>query len=102
MAVAAAPIVPAFADRLAFGAPTSEADRDADAIGKGGIQRLEQGRHADRHPVQPALAIILLHVVISFQIAAGRWPRPSALPRGEQQGVRGQRESAGVVRAQRA
>ena len=64
MAVAAAPVIPTLADRPTPGPPARKADRHADAGGQGGIQRVEQRGHADRHPVQPALAIVLLHRLI--------------------------------------
>ena len=77
MPIAAAPIVPALSDRLALGSPAGEADRHPHAGRKGGVQRLEQRRHAGRHPVQPAFAIVLLHFVL-----------PSNRPRGDGLGHR--------------
>ena len=76
--VTAAPVVPALADRLALGAAAGEADRNADAGGQGSIQRLEQRRHAARHPVQPALAIVVVHVPSSF-LTSPSWRWPSAI-----------------------
>ena len=100
--VAAASVIPAFADRLAFGPATGKADRDTHARGQGSVKVREQRGHADCHPVQPALAIVLLYRLISSKSPRGDGLLPSALPRGEQRGRGGQRESAGVVRARRS
>ena len=70
MAVAAAPVIPALADRAAFRAAAGEADRDAHARGEGSVQR----GHADRYPVQPALPIVLLHHLLPSKSPSGRWP----------------------------
>ena len=64
-------VIPALADRLALASGAGETDRDADAVGQGGMQRVEQRGHADRHPVKPALSIVLLHVLSPSKIALG-------------------------------
>ena len=102
MAVRAQPVIPALADRLAFGSGAGEADRHADSIGQGGVHRLEQRSHAQRHRIEPAFTIVLFHRLISKIACRAMACCHRSRVRAEQRGERGQRESAGVVRAQGA
>ena len=50
--VRAAPVIPALADRPAPTARACKADRHPHPLAEGSAQRLEQWRHARRHPIQ--------------------------------------------------
>ena len=63
--------------------------------GRGGAQRLEQRRHARRHPVQPALPIVVDHLNVSLSSPQGDGLGHRPCRRGEQPGARG---AAGIRR----
>ncbi len=103
VAVRAAPVIPALADRPAPAAGAGEADGHPHPVGEGGAQRLEQRRHAGRHPVQPALPIVVDHLTVSFSSPQGDGLGHRPCRRGEQPGARGaagiRRGGAGAGRA---
>jgi hypothetical protein len=86
MAIRARPVVPALADRLALLACAGTTDRDADAVGQGGSNASNSGAMPCATRFSQLSRLSCSMSSSPFKSPSGRWPWPSALPRGEQRG----------------